>query len=453
MWTEELFWHHVVHQRLGEILRYYFVRLQPFEPKKIADKLQALLENKELGNIHSYKLFGPYDLLIRAWLHPNIMNTFSGWIDEFLPESKAKELFDVGAIDYAWYDPKGATGDNRSDLLINLTEERIRSVQTGEEGGLTLQLLDQRLLLQHGDTTRRSIKFFVTVDLREFSPYDRGREVAAEIIEYLQADADLFNEAVYRGHGKCNIIIKAQSLDFFAISKLPNWIGIRFRGARTETYLSHDPTFLIGSGRVGDSTFHEIRGRDLLAQSIVPELYDNTIKSDPRRRKEVEQFIRNEVSELEVTNNFRTFLHEFFVGYLRINRTEMLRTLYELFASLEEYLRRTYQEFVGRRCGSNTKNILSRWELGDKLKRERPPLATLFGLFGDALSQSEGPNGLLSDWNSLVKLRNDTAHANFDPTETWAHNLRLLLEQYGRLSKLLNIIGEETGDQFDGRLL
>lgn len=81
---EDKAWHHCVHERLGEMLFYFFVRVSPRNPSDVKTKLTSFVAEKQIGSIRVFPIFGSYDFLIRVWLHPSVATHFSSWLDGLL---------------------------------------------------------------------------------------------------------------------------------------------------------------------------------------------------------------------------------------------------------------------------------------------------------------------------------------------------------------------------------
>src|SRR5215216_4939869 len=103
---EDKFWHHSIHERLGETLFYFLARVRPLDHEEISAHLKKFLQDKRLGSIRVFPIFGSFDLLIRAWLHPSVVNTFRKGLDSILVGSShtLHTPFSVEHIDKRWYE-------------------------------------------------------------------------------------------------------------------------------------------------------------------------------------------------------------------------------------------------------------------------------------------------------------------------------------------------------------
>src|SRR5437870_2746032 len=168
VWDDKA-WHHRVHERLGEILFYYFVRVSPRIPSEAKAKLRYLIAEKQLGSIRVFPIFGSYDLLMRAWLHPSVATHFASWLDSTLSNCQVVP-FAVTHIDRRWYwnDNDPEIGINRY-LLEHLNEDRIRAVQSldrstaekdlTDKTSLLSQLVDGRIVIRRESEDKPKVRF------------------------------------------------------------------------------------------------------------------------------------------------------------------------------------------------------------------------------------------------------------------------------------------------------
>ena len=134
---DNLFWSHHVHRYLGETLHYYFLNVKPFDSRKIATGLRELMEERRLGSIRAYSVFGRHDLVVRTWLHPAVAVYFPVWLDAALPDIRQSQQFTVTDIAHSWYDcDVESEGQEATELLSSLHDHNITGLQEGEETAL-----------------------------------------------------------------------------------------------------------------------------------------------------------------------------------------------------------------------------------------------------------------------------------------------------------------------------
>ena len=231
-------WHHSVHENLGEILFYYLARVRPFDQERIASRLGDMLRDKRLGSVRVFPIYGPYDLLIRAWLHPAIEQRFRLWLDEALERMRTLTPFAVTQIDKRSYWRDGPEQGLNRDLLQSLDAQAIRQVQSGENPKLLGQLLQGRLVMERQGNTSPTVKFFVAVNIED-ATRSLQEATSQKIRQFLATNAGITETSLYRGYGFCSILLKGQVASFFSIADTSVWIGREFGplNATTDTYL------------------------------------------------------------------------------------------------------------------------------------------------------------------------------------------------------------------------
>jgi hypothetical protein len=239
--------------------------------------------------------------------------------------------------------------------------------------------------------------------------------------------------------------MKGQAENYFAISEFPNWIAKRFKALRasTETYLVHGRSHIIGDESIGEATFFGLKGRDLCAQSIVPEIYDHHYP----KRSQVERFLIDEACPQQLTRQDKKLLHDYLVGCLSSDAIEMARTLFTFFSELEGYLRANFREFIVRITHKQLREVYERARIEESKKF--PSLGDVLKLYSVAISicNEEETAHLVGGWEELATLRNQVAHGALDCGSGWREPLRILLKQLPRVRQLLALVESVTGKQ------
>jgi hypothetical protein len=342
-------WHYLLHERFGEVLFYYLVRIRPFNREKAKEQLEHLLKERHLGSVRIFPIFGPYDLLIRAWLHPSIETQFRTWVQDTLQHCRALHPFAVNYIEYRGYSGGKSINDKLIDreLLENLNSSSVQAVQSGNDIRLYEELKAGHLIIERDKKEFNSIRYFVTISTDERMNPVQG-DLVRRIKDFLMSNDYIESPSLYSGWGFCSVLFKGQVQDYFRLQKLPNWIGKEFAeyGVNTETYLAHDPSPLVGDESIGEATFQAISGKNLFVQSIIPEIYEKQYS----QRHEVIQFLDELGHSLEnngyLTKRDKKLLHDYLIGFLEDDSTKMAQTVFIFFYALENYLRETLPEFV-----------------------------------------------------------------------------------------------------------
>ncbi|MEK6322900.1 MAG: hypothetical protein AABN33_14585 [Acidobacteriota bacterium] len=445
-WEPKL-WHYRVHERLGETLLFFLVRVRPFDLQELTDRLKRLITEKRLGGITVFPIFGSYDLLIRAWLHPSIAAQFRAWVGSSLVhDASATKVFgghtlypfSADRVFKIWYEQEQFS----STLLEELDEDQILAVQSGQDPGLAQKLVDGKLIVEQNQS--EGIQFFSLINLEVYSS-GIEEELLVGISDYLEEASDLTNAAIYGGFGFCSILVDARVKEYASIARLPNWLGSRFKvyGLTTETYLALPQ--VIGDEAIGQATFLGLAGRDLLVSSIVPELYESNFS----KRTAVERILRDEASKQPLTQKDKKLLHDYLIGYLEDDSTQMARTLFTFFFELEEYLRRNFADFVVHRAQGSVKEL---YEKGNVELSSKPlTLGDTLNLYSLAITDNgEGEESLNRDgWGELTAIRNGIVHG-VDILSRWSDTLRVLIESLPKVRHLLAIIEGVTGRTYAG---
>jgi hypothetical protein len=213
-------WHYRVHQRLGESLYYFLVRNRPVDIEEAVADLKKMFKRKLLGSVRVFPLFGTYDFMIRAWLHPSIHTQFQTWVDEALSALGTHSMypFEVQSIDVRAHN----VPDVSRDLLDSLDEHAIREVQKGKNLDFYNRLKEGNLVIER----RRppNVIFFTSIYLDdENRSINEG--VVAAIKQYWVDYPGIFEASVYRGFGFGSILIKGSVQSFFILPHLPTTLA------------------------------------------------------------------------------------------------------------------------------------------------------------------------------------------------------------------------------------
>lgn len=436
-------WHPEVHQRLGETLYFFLVRLSPLNLREISSDLLEVLHAKQLGGVRVFPIFGAYDLLIRAWLHPSVSNSFRELLElELKGSSRSINTFAVEQIDRAWYGPE-QTIDR--ELLSSLDEDSIRAAQSGLDQPLLQKLIDNQIVLVKDQPSTEDLTFFIAISL-EAANSTILVEVVLDIRNYLREHREIKNSSVYRGYGFCSILFKGQVEKYFDVAKLPVWLSERFKafGIRSETYLVQGRAPLLENEAIGEATLLGLRGRNLFAQSIVPELYERHYSE----RDSIERFLLDEAFDKHLTQQNKKLVHDYLIGHLNEDPTQMAMAVFGFFISVENYMRKNYKEFLGRTSGRPLKELLQ--VAGIEASKKPVSLGEILRLCSLA-ARSTNSNGAPfsdEDWQDFIHLRNIVAHGGIDFLSDWQEPLRILLRHLPRIRELIGLVESGTGQPY-----
>lgn len=433
---ENKFWHHKVHARLGETLYYYLVRVRPFDPEIILERMGRVMVKLRLGSVRVFPIFGQWDILIRAWLHPTVVQSFQSELNSELKDCiRSQHEFTASSIIRRWYEKDSKKIDYQ--LLENLSDNDFIDVQSGQKITLAKKLIDGEIVQVRDGTNNNNINFFIAVNL-EFDGSAVYDDVISAFNQYLEVNPDVQNASIYKGHGFCRVLFKGQVSDYFNIAKLTNGVSKRFKsqGINTETFLLHGPTHLIGNEGVGQATFLGLKGVNLFVQSLIPELYTDNF---PKRR-EVENFLVEEAKNKEFTSEDRKLINQYLYGFINNDVTHMQTTLYQYFANLERYLRTNLAKFIGVRTKKPVKEAYQKAKI--EPSKKHLAIGDLLNLYSTVIKNTEldDEKNLSVQWEELANVRNQVAHGDEDFEKNWKEHLKILFSHLPRIHKLESII-------------
>lgn len=429
-------WHYEVHERFGEELVYYLLRVRPFH-NEIKSQLRTLLERENLESVRIFEIFGRNDLLVRAWLHPVAKRDFPDWLREALASDTDFEEFKVTEPFKLLSGPPSLNLPD-SDLLNNLfNEDIIQAVQDGRDGSLLKNLIDAGIVFSREQVGPDPIKFFLSVRLPEEA---RGIKDAYSkaLFDHISDDmTTIKNVSIYQGVGFCHLLLKGDVVDnFFAIGELIDWIldNLSDFKASTETYVVALRSPLVETAdRISKATFKAIRGMDPFVNNIIPELYEKYFHN----KVEIERLF-SEVS-MPTVMEAKKLVHDYLLAYLKQKNAEIKIVLFTLFNELEEFLRENHRAFAVKN-GLQVDEVYKVIHYKDHAKQIT--LGTLFDFYYHVVEL----NGQTHDmkWAGSLKelshLRNKPFHGDWDFHREWDTSLKLILKSWPGIKKLIEII-------------
>lgn len=437
---ENKFWHHKVHSRLGEKLCYFFLRVRPFDTEFTKERVSDLLASLELGSIRVFPIFGHYDFIVRAWLHHSVKDVFQAKLRAELGGTvRHLEEFAVDNVIRRWYDHKAqdAKTEFRQDLLDDLTDADIKSVQAGKNIDLAIKLCEGEIIQVRDEITQTNIGFFIAIKL-EFDGETIYEEIIKVLDQYLETNPQIENASIYKGIGICRLLFKGQVSDYFNIAKLTNGLCSRFKavGIQTETFLLHEPKHLIGDELIGDATFKGVRGVNLFVATIIPELYERPYK----RGSEVEHFLDIEARDKDLTDEQWQLIKDYLIAFLEENPSKMRTHLFGYYTSSESFLREHLGKFIGLVVKRPLKEVYEAAEI--KMSQGKYlSLGDFLQVYSWAIKKTDPDNKqLCGDWGGFIKIRNEIMHGEQKIEDKWQEHLKVLFAHLPRLHKLITYI-------------
>jgi hypothetical protein len=448
---ENKVWHHLVHKKLGEVLFYYLVRVRPFNLKSTIANLEQLFKEKRLGSIRVFLIFGPYDLLIRAWLHPSIEPEFREWLEKSLEQTRSIHPFAVQSVKKE-YSARGLANIDHT-LLELIDRKTVQRIQDNEDAELLQKFINGGLVYEREHRTPSNAKFFVAIKVED-ETHGLQSDVAKGINNYCSQNRELLMfPSIYKGWGFCSVLVKAQVNDYFNVADLPNWIGDNYAdlGVSTETYLVHGRSHIVGDELIGEATFAAIKGKSLFIQSIIPEIYDEQFEGSAK----IERFLKDLEEKTEwyqLTQQDKNLLHDYLIGLLRDDTIKMAETLFIYFFSLEKFLRENHNQFT-KRIIDRPENIKAIYdEVNQSRAGKQLTLGDLLRVYRKGLEYSEYKEraAILDNWQDLALIRNKVAHGDIDLLTNWEEIISRMLKHLLNVHELVSLIEEVTENRYTG---
>lgn len=223
-------WHHVVHGRLKERLAYFFATVRPFRPQNVVTALDDLTSRQHLGSLRAFQIFGPVDLIVRAWLPPTSDSQFKDLLQTSIKGLTVGKEFLAREICHRWY-WKSNVCDRLGSALDEITIDWIVQVQVDDpDPSIYKPLVTNHLLIESpSEDNLASIRFFVGIQLG-----DRRQDVLERVVAFittrLQNDAMIRYWSLYYGMGDFVLLLKGQvhTIDYFEIGRLSDELGDEF---------------------------------------------------------------------------------------------------------------------------------------------------------------------------------------------------------------------------------
>jgi hypothetical protein len=448
-------WHHRVHKRLNEHLYYYLASVRPFEQAEVRRSIKALVHDHHLGSVRAFQLVGPYDLLVRAWLHPTLAHDFRDVLQNTIKGCVITKEFRVMDIAHRWYWRNDKNVQLANSQLDNINDEMIKAAQLADSPDDTnaAQLLASNLIVTSEPIQEKTLRFFVAVELRSKDPKLQVA-IQADLLEYINNTPAIEYASIYKVLGDFSLFLKGQvqPFEYFEIGRLSDRISAQFHvlGASTETYLISKPDSLYREERIGTATFNAIHGTDLFVQNLIPELYEDHSTD----RAHVEPWLRREASRVTLEPIDKRLIRHYLVGYLKGNDDAMASAVFGWFRPIERYLRETHASFIGIYC-DKVKNVKAVYkETSENLRTPalaedgaRHSLGFLLESCCVAIRTigDERYTGIAKEWLEFVTVRNKFVHGeDSDYSRNRLAPLEVLLRYMNKIHLLLQLISEVT---------
>jgi hypothetical protein len=412
-WDEKYRWHYDVHMNLNESLIYYLLNVKTPDYIEIKNKFDYLFKKHQWGSIRIFSIFGRYDLLIRAWLHPSNVNKFR---DVIKNEFGNRELIPFAVTKILLRDYTNKEINKHADVSL-LTPELILAVQGENESSQIEDFIKKGIIIErNGDSF---IRFYVSVQIP--SAYANIEDTFAKFIkEYLNnmiLDQNGFVKTVslYKGFGFASFLISClvKPTDYFKITEIPNIINNQFKDYEisTETFLVHKPNQFSGNGKIGIGTFNTMKGYDSFILNFLPEIYNvDFYKSD--KREKIIKILKENADQIKIFDDEqKKLVQEISLAFLTDDGTKLSGILFKFFTDLESLLRKNIDHVANKSSIDIKKyNEIIQAEESKKFLS----LDQLIVLYNKIFLEKGNPDLVITNHQKFSNIRNRILHGAAD---------------------------------------
>lgn len=412
-WEEKFRWHYKVHLHLKESLIYFWLNIKTPDYSEIKDKFESLLKKYQWGSIRVFSIFGRYDLIIRAWIHPLSLNNFKDvLINEFgIPEPMP---FAVTKILLRSYENKEAI--KPYDLSI-LNPELILSVQGENESSQIEDFIKKGLIVERNPDSL--IRFYVSVQIPP--AHAKLEDTIADFIKdycnHMIFDKDGFVKFVslYKGFGFGSFLISClvKPADYFKITEIPDEINKKFKNINisTETFLVHKPHQFAGNEKIGIETFMAMRGYDSFIFNFLPETYKVDFYNSDRSGKIIQILKDNAIKIKTLDDVQQKLVHEISLAFLTDDGAKLSSILFKLFTEFESFLRKNL-DHVANKSSLDIKKYYS--EVSPNESKKFLSLDQLIVIYNKIFQDLNKPDLIINNHQSFSNIRNKLLHGEAD---------------------------------------
>jgi hypothetical protein len=343
-------WHYEAHKYLKEKLRYFLLALSPYNADGLDKSLQRLAKEKNISGLRAYRVFGPHDLMIRAWMHDETFHNMEKWFYEYISieDVRVEKVLStyIREIEYRWYPDLNSQAESR--LNADLKYERIARIESAQDKKLFKEYLDARLI-RPKPSTPNGITFFICVRFPREITKPKILELTADIKEHISKHPRIFccAEIDLAAGGLCDLMIRARAPEYFNIGKLIQSLSNHPNVSNTETYLSLEEFPVFGDTKLSLATYDALEPRHSDVENILPEFYPKRKWPSEPVANAVELYLLTHVlsrRNLIISEGLKKFLNGFLLGVLLGDETdegraEMGSACLRIFPPLEDYLR------------------------------------------------------------------------------------------------------------------
>lgn len=420
---DQYIWHHKVHEHLGEKLRYFLLKVSPYDEDKLSNSLERLVKDNHISGLRAYRVFGRNDMMVRAWMHEETFEQMALLFHKYIVEGEirlnATESDFVTSVEYRWYwketPPNVPALTKNSELVVKLEtdpdHDLVTRIESGkEEDKEIFYRYEKAGLIVPKQATANTITFFICVKVPDngINIEERKRLVDAIKKKISESNLYIYPEIDSAFGNICKLIIRARvrAHDYFAIGDLIRWLTKESHVAGTETYLSLTGSPLYGCTGLSLATFDARQQIDPLVRIIFDDPNFPSGPHPPRKwgkiAREVAEFLK-EKGLTDPPRGLKKFLQDYLLAALR--KESCLPTL-QIFPDLEKHLRRRHKEYI-RELGLNVEEVYKAAEITNQ---KHIMLENLLRIYYRAAKMAARPVHIPGNWEPFLEVRNKTMH-------------------------------------------
>ena len=430
------YWHPEVHAHFKEALYYFFLSIKP-ENFKWLDQLTGLLSQHGVARFCAYPIFGTYDILLRLWLPPHLLQKFLQDIDEHVSNLHSLAHFQTirilqcyGFFDYPYTDPA-----QLALALSELTPDSILAAQSAEKEEALLKLRKRGLLRIKSPAefarNRGLIRAFITIsEPRGNLPTNERKRIIAEFAARLNNRQKFSRTTLIEGTGCGWLLAKLVTKDFYHIGGLVHAMVREFAGAgiSSSTFLLTQQDDLTEGEVVCTEALREFEQGNRFVADFLPALYTPGINdSKTLDRGGIEQFIAEMLANWKPADvadptaaldrqHDTTAIHDFFSAVVHNDRDKTLTALFPRFLRAETVLKPSLR--IIKCCPRSVEGLLHELQRYDV----------------------EGPKRKLNNLSILDLLRTAPwIFSHFRPNDPWVREF-LLESTFAEIADKRNLV-------------
>jgi hypothetical protein len=439
-------WHPKVHELFNERLHYYLLTVRPYDVQEFKRKLIKFKEDKSIGGLYYYEVFGAFDIILRVWLPAQEQDRFFQELIKQIPEIDRHFPFRVTDIGAYWCREQ-QMASFKEEALDQVTVDHIREIQSNTNSLTGGKFGELGLLTSMAPS--KDIKVFIFLSNSQPIPRAAEESFRNTLMQILKkfktGGTNIERESVYYGFGFAWALIKAETPpgNYFLIGNLVDELIKELRpfGFFTNTYLAAADVHL-QSDDISPESLIRAEGSDLLSARLLPDLYKQDLNPDLRKKIIAWIQAHRDIESLPIT--YKSLITRCLAGVIAGNERIVLSTLQEFFVDQERYLRPLWPRILQQILPRITQAEIFQ---AAGIPREAQPkflaLGQIYSIYAQIYIKGGDPNQsqlLGRGWETLAKLRNLVAHGACDALTDWPEMLDLLVKNFNKVDALKNAI-------------